>query len=196
MKEDLAACLEGFRGSGQLESSGEFTLSRDHAQKKLQQFALPEPRLYVLNMVAGAVVGKASFVEFKADADELWMSCDARLEDPSELESFESVALSNRAGSPLKEFAIGLGGLLPLQPARVTLEVRDPRGSGRLSWDGEKYRYQELPETVAEPGVKLYVRERLGLRSCTPGSDWMPRRHTARHCRSSSWSERCRIRTG
>lgn len=148
-----------------MESSGEFTVSREHARKKLEQFTLPEPRLYVLSMVSGAVCGGASFIEFRADADELWMETDARLEDPQELEVFESVLFSNRTGSPLREILIGMCGLLALKLRRVELDVSDSAGVSRLAWDGQQYRYEKVSDGPVEPGIKLYVQERLGLRT-------------------------------
>jgi hypothetical protein len=164
VKDSLSACLDGYRQSGELDSSGEFTLSRQHAQKKLQQFTLPEPRLYVLNLVASAVSGGASHLEFRADADELWMATDARLEDPRDLQDIERLVFSSQASSPLKELAIALNGILPLRPRTLELQVDDARGRFRLYREGERWLFEQATQEPAEPGLRLYVREKLGTR--------------------------------
>lgn len=146
-----------------MDSTGEFTLSQDHARKKLQKFTLPQPRLFVLNLVAGAVCGGASRITFRCDSDELWMTHDARLEDPRELEAIESVLFSNRVSSPIRETVIGLSGLLPLKPRKVELEVREPRSLHRLQWDGQRYQY-EKQDPGGEPRIALYIQERVGVR--------------------------------
>lgn len=164
MSVSLSACLEGYRQSGALDSSGEFTLSRDHAQKKLQQFALPEPRLYVLNLVASALCGGATFAEFTTDADELWLRTDAQLEDPRQLAEFESLVFSSETASALKELAIGLSGILPLKPKLIELEVSDGKTRFCLSWDGQRFVFAEEDDPVAGPSLRLHVQERLGPR--------------------------------
>lgn len=163
MNENLRACLEGYAQVGERDSSGEFTLSQDHARKKLQEFTLPEPRLYVLSLVAGAVCGGASGIEFRCDADELWMTHDGQLENPRELEAIESVLFSNRVGSPIRETVIGLSGLLPLKPRKVELKVTEPDGVHFLRWDGQAYHYQR-EEHGGAPRIDFYVQERAGLR--------------------------------
>ncbi|MFA5507492.1 MAG: hypothetical protein WC314_08485 [Vulcanimicrobiota bacterium] len=165
MSNDLIACLDGFRQAGQLDSSGEFSLSREHAQKKLREFSLPEARLYVLNLVAGAVTGKATFVKFEADVDELEMTTDATLEDLHELEELEGILFSSDSSPVLRELVFGLRGLLPLKPSRVELEVTGPQGRARVEWDGSRYLYQNLDEAPLKPGLKLYVKERIGTRT-------------------------------
>lgn len=164
MSDDLRACLEGFSQVGQKDSTGEFTLSQDHARKKLQEFTLPEPRLYVLNLVASAVCGGATHISFRSDADELWMSTDSQLEDPRELEVIESVLFSNRQSSPIRELIIGLSGLLPLKPKKVELQVRAPGECYQLRWDGETYQHERTQAATGEPGISLYVQERVGYR--------------------------------
>ncbi len=164
MSDELRACLEGFRQHGHLDSSGEFTLSRDHAQKKLQEFTLPDPRLYVLNLVASAVCGGGRRVEFRADSDELWMLTDATLEDVRELEAMENVLFSNRVGSALRELVIGMSGLLALKPKKVELEVSDAKARYRVHWDGQRYQCEELDKDQSHPLIKLYVQERPGFR--------------------------------
>ena len=164
MNDDLHACLEGFAQVGQRDSTGEFTLSQDHARKKLQEFTLPEPRLYVLNLVASAVCGGASQISFRSDADELWMSTDAQLEDARELEVIESVLFSNRQGSPIRELIIGLSGLLPLKPKKVELEVRTGSELHYLHWNGESYQHEQTDSDGGELGIKLHVQERVSYR--------------------------------
>jgi hypothetical protein len=164
VSDGLSACLEGYRNSGQLDSSGEFTLSKDHAQRKLRQFTLPEPRLYVLNLVASAVCGGASYLDFRTDADELWLKTDGRLEDARELEHLESLAFSSQTSSALKELAIALNGILPLKPKLVTLEVQDQNRRFQLDWDGQQFVYQELEGDGSERFLKLHVQEKLGAR--------------------------------
>jgi hypothetical protein len=165
MTSDLRACLDGYREAGQLDSSGDFTLSQAHAEKKLQDFRLPEPRLYVLNLVASAVAGQASYVNFRTDADELWMETDHVLPDVRDLETLHSILFSNQANVGISELAIGLNGLLPLKPEVARLEASDHKRTAVLEWDGKRFGYQEVEmESPPVPGMKLHIKERLGFR--------------------------------
>lgn len=165
MSSDLRACLEGYQSSGTLESSGHFTLNQAHAAEKLKQFRLPEARLYVLNLVASCVFGGASYIDFKADADELWVITDLRLKDVRELEHLENLILS-REPSPEKELALALNGCLPLKPKVLNLEVQDAKRSARLDWNGKSFDYQQSQDPPGEtPSLKLHIKERAGYRT-------------------------------
>jgi len=164
MNKELRACLEGYREAGQLDSSGDFTLSQAHAERKLQDFRLPEPRLYVLNLVASAVAGGASQIKFHTDADELWMASDLKISDVRDLKNLHSLLLSGQTEPSLSELALGLNGILPIKPNKVNLIACDGKRTATLDWNGQHFTYSDCESSDDLPFVKLHVKERLGLR--------------------------------
>ena len=67
--DDLDSLLGEMATSGSADSQGAFTISWTRAKEQLAQFALPEPRRYVLNLVASAVASGATFIEVTQTAN-------------------------------------------------------------------------------------------------------------------------------
>ena len=163
--KDLRACLDGYRSVGEVESEGEFTLSRSHAEKKLQDFRLPEARLYVLNLVSACLCGGASFIDFRADADELWMATDLKVDDLAPLEELSSIVFASQTHPALKELAVGVNGSLQLSPSLVKLEVWGETEGIEVRWEGSGFQATSTSPQAEIPGARFYIKEKPGFRT-------------------------------
>jgi tetratricopeptide (TPR) repeat protein len=125
--EGLNMLLAELTRSGQADSTGIFTISLDKARDKLSKFQLPEPRMYVLNILASAVCGGATLVEVSIDRSAL----EFRFNGLS-LGEFDLLGLTNQLLSPtemrLYELAVAFNAVQSLDLEAVALE----------SWHGEE----------------------------------------------------------
>lgn len=146
-------------------------MSDEKAQAKFRQFQLPEPRLYVLNLQSAAVCGKASWVDFEGDADDLYFQCDARLGSSDKLRDLNSVALSDAVPQAVRELAFALNGCLALEPKELSLHYWDGEAGTRIGWENERFVYDALREPPPgrdesrRPTLSFHLRERPGRRT-------------------------------
>ncbi len=167
----MAACLEGFRGSGVLESTGDFTLSDERAQAKFREFSLEKPHLYVLNLQAAALSGGASWVDFQADADDLYFSSNPDFGPAGDLENVNSLALSDSSSLAIRELALALNASLSLEPRLLSLQYWDGKCGTTITWEDERFHYTPLAappvslEKDNQPTLRFHLREKLGRRT-------------------------------
>lgn len=132
--------LSRLDGDGELDSSGEFTISREKALAKLVDFAFEEPELWVLKMVQAAVAGGASRVLFWQTSRSLTVGFD--LDNPPQAdEVFGAVFSPTDAGSLfLNELAFGLRALLNSRSFEVRSVQPGCRRAAGLKWDQNEIR--------------------------------------------------------
>ncbi len=172
-KSELSELLEAMQTSGATDSSGAFTVSSEKAREKLSQFALPNPRLYVRNLIASAVVGGATRIEFRISG--AWM----RLEYDGEPLAYEQLEglwgqLLNPANARLYELAVAMNAARSLGPVELSVESWSGAAGCRLDVVGDGLRVSVLEQpgweravqgnmvTVREPAFKKPVRWAFG----------------------------------
>ncbi|MGE0495753.1 MAG: hypothetical protein AB7S38_41495 [Vulcanimicrobiota bacterium] len=104
--DNLQQFLESM--SAPAESSGEFTLSLDEAERKLDQFQLLEPGLYPVFLVASAVAGGASYFRVAYDDEQVSFSYNSQPYPRSELENLRAYRFRNRGDRALRHLAVAL----------------------------------------------------------------------------------------
>lgn len=167
---ELKTLVDDLHGQGQEDSTGKFTLAQDKALEKLSKFQLTQPRYYVLNLVAVAVLGGAPEIEVESKAARMSFTFDG---EPLPDEAFQN--LPNQILNPteirLQELAVALNAAKSL----------DPRNLFLLSWDGEQgtrfdaltnqvESLQEPPEGISGPATRITVelgRREMALRYLT-----------------------------
>ena len=135
--EGLNHFLDQMKSEGGHDSQGEFTLSLEKAAEKLKKFQLTDPNLFMLNLVACAVLRGASYFSVNYSDDVLRVSFDGQLFERTELESiFYSQEHSQR------ELAVALTAAKSLEPSTLLFE-----SSGSLSWEEETPSFSQASET-------------------------------------------------
>ena len=142
--DGLNTYLEEQHGVGASDSDGAFTISWQQAREKLAQFALPDPRHYVLNLVASAVAGGTRRLRFEQTSTKLVFSYSGRT-----FSEFELLHLWNHLLQPkdrvLEELAVALNTARRLPGAVVTLESWSAQTGGcRLVLWGEEHQVERL----------------------------------------------------
>ena len=122
----LNTVLAELKRTGQTESSGVFTITPEKALEKLRRFALPEPRLYVLNLLASAVIGEATRFDVRLESSKAVFE-----DDGSPIDAGQFKGLWNQLLNPtdlrVYELAVALNALRTLGPTELVVE----------SWSGE-----------------------------------------------------------
>lgn len=125
--------LEGrLRAEGALDSRGSFTLDSVQALAKMSQYALPDARRYVLNLVSWAVAAGATQMDFAISPGRLEFSHDGQAPHPDELRDLFANFLGH--GLALQELAIAARAAVFLPGSRVSLSS----SQGVLSFDQAK----------------------------------------------------------
>ncbi len=73
-RHDLSTLLDSLTQEGILDSQGGFTLDPGKILKKVQEFKFARPHQYLLCLYRGAVLGEASRIDVRVDADDLVLS--------------------------------------------------------------------------------------------------------------------------
>jgi tetratricopeptide (TPR) repeat protein len=145
--------------TGATESSGVFTISTDKAREKLSQFALPNPRLYVLNVLASAVLGGATRIEANISTRQTSIEYDGEPLNPSQLEGLWNQLL-NPAKPALHELAVAINAARTLQPAELSVESWSGDRGCRCDIEGDSLRLTDLePKERTGSGTRITVRE-------------------------------------
>lgn len=128
--------------------AGTFTLDREAALRKLSKRRLEDPAAFVHDLLRAIVLGEATRVEIRHDADELWVRFDGESFSQRELEAVYGTAFASspdRRVQACRHLALAIEGAMGLGPLEVA--VRGPAGRLRRTDDGE----------VVDGGVDLGV---------------------------------------
>ncbi len=159
----LNTVLDELKRTGQAESSGVFTITAGKALEKLRRFALPEPRLYVLNLLASAVIGGATRFVVHLESSK------ATFEDngaPLDADQFKDLwnQLLNPVDRRVYELAVALNALRTLGPTELFVESWNGERGWNLLVDDESLEVLEIRESSFPIGTavnRLTVREPL-----------------------------------
>lgn len=113
---------------GRPDSSGSFTLARRKALEKLSQYQLAQPHLYVLNLVAAAVMSQATRIDIHLSAKFLVFEFDGTLFSGQQLAELPNQIL-NPTEPRLQELGVALNAAKCLGPEVLTVR------SGESAWD-------------------------------------------------------------
>lgn len=149
---ELRQFIEHWQSTGTTDSSGVFTISTERAQEKLSQFALPHPRLYVLNLVASAVSGGARGIELTFRPGHTVMRYDGKALSLQELSGLWNLLLHPEQPTG-HELAVGLNAARALSPVELYVESRGADGGYRLDVEGDLLRVVPLPPDELAPSL-------------------------------------------
>ena len=130
--DGLNELLEEMQNSGEVDSPGVFTISDSKAREKLAEYQLPNPRFYVLNLLASAVAGGASYFRAGFGKDEFRFEFNGSYFEKADFEEIFSHILRPTDVS-LQELAVALNAARTLsEDIRVE------------SWNGQECQVLEL----------------------------------------------------
>lgn len=138
-EEGLKNLIEQLQNSGTTDSSGVFTISAEKAREKLRQFQLTEPHQFVKNLVAAAVLGGATRVEFGLfnTGSSTWF--DGQVYSTEQLEMLLHQLLSPE-DPPLVELAVAVNTLRKSEETTIAFCSVGEDGQGsRLTIRGETF---------------------------------------------------------
>ena len=134
--EGLNQFLDQMKSEGGHDSEGLFTLSLEKAAEKLKKFQLTDPNLFMLNLVACAVIRRATYFLVSYSEGVLRVTFDGELFDRTALESiFYSDEVSKR------ELAVALTAAKSLEPSALLFE-----SVGSLSWEDDTPTFSQANE--------------------------------------------------
>jgi len=158
--------------SAEFVDEGSFDIDASRALDKLARFQLADPRRYVLRLAEAGLLARASRLRFDVGGGSVSVAFD-RDRDPvvipgAALERLLSVLVKTSQlpadwppRSMLVQLAIGVIGALRLEPYYLAIEsVGADRHGHRQIYSGEP-KLEIL--SAAEPGTRIYLRERTGL---------------------------------
>ncbi len=131
MSLDLNTYLAQAQAAGEVVTrDSAFTLSADEARRKLRDFQLLKPELYVVHLVAAAVALGAERFRVETASDHTEFTFDGRIPEAHELEALFSSLTTSGGELWQRELAIGLNGARAFQPEYV--EVATYHQGGHL----------------------------------------------------------------
>ena len=136
-KDDVENLLETMGQAGLADSTGVFTISGEKSREKLREYQLPNPRLYILNLLSAAVCGGAKAFKESLHNRTTQVEYDRSPPTENELRDLFTYLLSQR-DRKLSELGVALNTCTVFQPRNLQIESRF---SGRLVkwvWDGDK----------------------------------------------------------
>lgn len=153
--------------SGEFDSTGVFTISARQAQEKLKLFQLPEPRHYVLNALASAVLGGAGSFDLQADLSRTTLRFDGATLSKDELQDLLNQLL-HPSERRLQELGVALNACRALKVPTVELSSWD----GQAGWclemlEGDKLKTTSIDDSPwpdARPGNQLTLKEGFTVR--------------------------------
>ncbi|MBN9416937.1 MAG: hypothetical protein J0I12_15940 [Candidatus Eremiobacteraeota bacterium] len=153
---ELNNLLQSMASEGTVESSGVFTLDFEFAERKLDDYRLPDPALFILNLVAAAVLCEAHEFVVETERAETRVFFNGLLPEPERLGELFNFILKAGPHPALRELALALHGArsLPNDP-RIRLEVGTKAGG----WQGQVQgaRLEVQPVALERLGVKVTV---------------------------------------
>ncbi len=140
------------RVPGSFVERSRFTLARDKAVEKMRQYALRNPRRYILEAIQGAVFSGARFLAIDVSADRIsiaWVGGTGY--QPHELENLLDYLLSRRhegGHRHVVQLAIAVNALLQRKPKLIRIESGDGTSEGtvRVELDSEGHGVRGNPE--------------------------------------------------
>lgn len=162
---DLNEFLSELRAIGVKDSEGSFTVSLETAEEKLKKFRLPDPRHYIVQIVAAAVASGASFLKIDPALTQIEFICDGRVPNLDELRSLNQYLFESMKGPAyLTELALGVQAALTLPARRVLVESYTAEGSWQLELRGREQRLVPLDlRPPVMPLMRLVVDKGFGL---------------------------------
>lgn len=159
--------IAGLARDGVQDSAGTFTLDRDVAREKMQEYQLEDPDTYVLELVQSAVRKGASHIALDIDADDMRMSFDGR---PFRVADFDHLYASLFAAEPdddtaaRQRLAIGLNAVLGHKPKYVRVTSGDGSAGAELTLKPDTDdQLAALDDSAQLPdGTTIHVKSRLG----------------------------------
>ncbi|MBX2802945.1 MAG: hypothetical protein KTR31_35005, partial [Myxococcales bacterium] len=148
------------RSPGTLIERRRFTLSRDKAIEKQREFALRDPKQYVLELVQAAVFGGATYIAIDTRPHSLlvaWVGGNALT--AKELEDLFDYLFADRGDARwrhLVQLAIGVNAILQRRPRTLRIESGDGESAVRLDLDAAGKGTLGTP-TDPIAGTYLYV---------------------------------------
>ena len=158
----LAGLMAGLRRDAPRVDRGRFRIDAERALQKLQDFRLPEPEMYVLELLRAAIASGARTVEVRADADDFELAFDGRSFPEAMLRELPSHALGAGEGPDAARFqllALGVVGALALRPRFI--DVQSGSFAVRVV---PPHRIEPRAASPRPLATRIHVRERLGLR--------------------------------
>jgi hypothetical protein len=157
----LDELMTNLRADGVVDSQGRFTLDREQARSKMQRFALADARLYVLELVQGAVLRDATAIRFDIDADDMRMRFDGHPFTPTELDDLYGSVFGEGEGrrfESVRQLAVAFNAALSMNISHIELRS----GSLRLTIrPGREDTIAEL--SPPHEGTTIHVRRRFRL---------------------------------
>ena len=188
--DEFQVVLQSMTQSGEFDSSGVFTISAQQAQEKLKLFGLPEPRHYVLNALASAVLGGARSFDFQADLSTTTLRYDGATLDKEELQDLLNQLL-HPTEKRLQELGVALNACRALKVPEVHLISWDGAAGWCLEMSGgDKLTTSSIdssPWPGANPGNQLTLRESFTVRRAAQGwwSGFPEQAALAQNCRNA-----------
>ena len=149
--DGLDNLLERMQSSGETHSEGVFTISPEKAREKLSQFALLNPRHYVLNLVASAVAAGASRIDVRVKGSEMIFGYDGALLGSDDLETLWNHLLQPRQ-TALFELGIALNAARTLKPTELSVVSWNGEVGSRLDVRGDRLDVQTLAQPPWDGG--------------------------------------------
>ena len=153
---ELNHLLHSMTSEGSVDSSGAFTLDYDYALRKLDDYRLPDPALFILNLVASAVLSDAHEFVVETENSETRVFFNGKLPEPQRLSELFRFILEPGPHPALRELALGLHGAssLPKDP-RISLLVGTREGGWRAQVHDTRLEVEPAPSDRI--GVKVTV---------------------------------------
>lgn len=159
--DELIGSLIGeLRGEGVVDSEGRFTLDPAKAREKMRRFQLADPRRYVLELVQAAHLRGATAIDFRIDADDMWMRFDGRPFTADELSNLYASLFADGEENDdlraLRQLALGVNAAMGMEPRRARVE------SGSVSLELRLDDADAIAEKGEGDGVTvIHVKQRL-----------------------------------
>ncbi|MBT3219756.1 MAG: hypothetical protein HN348_11740, partial [Proteobacteria bacterium] len=180
----LDALLARSRESGGFTERRHFTLSREKAIEKQREYALRDPRQYVLELVQAAVFANASYVAVDTRPNTLLVAWVGG-KTIGQIDNIFDYLFADRGDAEIRhliQLAIGLNAILQRQPKILRIESGSPReGSMRMDIDRKGGVTIGVPERPIS-GTYLFAQF---------GSAWLPRFESSVTTEHALVEERC-----
>jgi hypothetical protein len=130
------------RGPGAFVERSRFTLARDKAVEKMREYALRDPRRYILEIIQGAVFSGARFLAIDVCEQHVsiaWVG--GRAYQVHELENLLDYLLSRRRGADHRhvvQLAVAVNALLQRKPKLIRIESGDGTREGTVLIEMDK----------------------------------------------------------
>ncbi len=162
---ELNHLLSNMASEGTVESSGVFTMDFAYAERKLDDYRLPDPALFILNLVASAVLSGSHQFVVETERGETRVFFNGALPDPERLPELFTFILKPAPHPALRELALALHG------------ARSLPGDPKISlWAGTKTGGWQAQVNGARLDVEPAPSDRLGIKV------------TVQHSSSSPWA--------